>query len=175
MVTIDLVILGMIKARPQSAYDLQKDVEYRNISKWVRISTQSIYSKVIRLEEKGYLESRIEKESKMPEKTIYSITEAGEEYFLKLMKKVAGSIVKVILDFDAVIMSLDLVPDSMRQQLLEQIEDGIVDMKERLEINLNEKEQDKVPLVGMAILKQQYQIAITLQQWMEEFKKEYLE
>lgn len=39
MATIDLIVLGMLKKEPLSAYDLQKLVEYRNISKWVKIST----------------------------------------------------------------------------------------------------------------------------------------
>lgn len=67
MATIDLIVLGMLKKEPLSAYDLQKLVEYRNISKWVKISTPSIYKKVIQLEEKGYISSHIEKEGKMPE------------------------------------------------------------------------------------------------------------
>ena len=46
MATIDLIVLGMLKKEPLSAYDLQKLVEYRNISKWVKISTPSIYKKV---------------------------------------------------------------------------------------------------------------------------------
>lgn len=45
MATIDLIVLGMLKKEPLSAYDLQKLVEYRNISKWVKISTPSIYKK----------------------------------------------------------------------------------------------------------------------------------
>lgn len=57
MAAIDLVVLGMIKKQPLSAYDIQKLVEYRNISKWVKISTPSIYKKVIQLEEKGYIRS----------------------------------------------------------------------------------------------------------------------
>ena len=64
MATIDLIVLGMLKKEPLSAYDLQKLVEYRNISKWVKISTPSIYKKVIQLEEKGYISSHIEREGK---------------------------------------------------------------------------------------------------------------
>ncbi len=45
MSVIDLIVLGMIKEKEQSAYDLQKNVEYRNISKWVKVSTPSIYKK----------------------------------------------------------------------------------------------------------------------------------
>ena len=36
MAAIDLIVLGMIKQQPQSAYELQKNVEYRNISRWVK-------------------------------------------------------------------------------------------------------------------------------------------
>ena len=61
-----------------SAYDIQKLVEYRNISKWVKISTPSIYKKAIQLEEKGLIRGEIVKEGKMPEKAIYSLTEAGD-------------------------------------------------------------------------------------------------
>ena len=45
MATIDLIVLGMLKKEALSAYDLQKQVEYRNISKWVKISTPSIHEK----------------------------------------------------------------------------------------------------------------------------------
>ena len=44
MATIDLIVLGMLKKEALSAYDIQKLVEYRNISKWVKISTPSIYN-----------------------------------------------------------------------------------------------------------------------------------
>ena len=36
MATIDLIVLGILKKEPLSAYDIQKLVEYRNISKWVK-------------------------------------------------------------------------------------------------------------------------------------------
>lgn len=35
MATIDLIVLGILKKESLSAYDIQKIVEYRNISKWV--------------------------------------------------------------------------------------------------------------------------------------------
>ena len=31
MSSIDLVVLGIVLEKPQSAYDIQKDVEYHNI------------------------------------------------------------------------------------------------------------------------------------------------
>lgn len=172
MAAIDLIVLGMIKKKPQSAYELQKNVEYRNISRWVKISTPSIYKKVIQLEAKGYLQSIIQKDGKMPEKAIYSITESGEKHFLYLMEENAGNMINVFLDFNAVIMNLDLVSDDLKQLLLEQIGNKISELKNTLEYNRQEKEH--IPLIGKSILKQQYEIAVTLQEWIDNFKEEYL-
>ena len=90
MATIDLIVLGMLKKEPMGAYDIQKLVEYRNISKWVKISTPSIYKKAIQLEEKGFIKADIVKEGKMPEKAVYSLTSAGEKEFERLMFEIAA-------------------------------------------------------------------------------------
>ena len=58
MATIDLIVLGILKKEPMSAYDIQKLVEYRNISKWVKISTHKKKKKAIQLEEKGLIISK---------------------------------------------------------------------------------------------------------------------
>ena len=84
MATIDLIVLGMLKKGSMGAYDIQKLVEYRNISKWVKISTQSIYKKALQLEEKGFITAEIVKEGKMPEKAVYTLTEKGEREFERL-------------------------------------------------------------------------------------------
>ena len=88
-----------------SAYDIQKLVEYRNISKWVKISTPSIYKKVIQLEERGYIKSNMIKEGKMPEKAVYSLTEAGEQAFESLMLEIASKPIHIFLDFNSVIVN----------------------------------------------------------------------
>lgn len=75
MATIDLIVLGIVKKEPLSAYDIQKLVEYRNISRWVKISTPSIYKKVIQLEQKGFIRGTMIKEGNMAEKAVYSLTE----------------------------------------------------------------------------------------------------
>ena len=64
MATIDLIVLGILKKEPLSAYDIQKLVEYRNISKWVKISTPSIYKKVIQLRKKDTFQVILKKKVK---------------------------------------------------------------------------------------------------------------
>ena len=131
MATIDLIVLGMLKKEPLSAYDLQKLVEYRNISKWVKISTPSIYKKVIQLEEKGYISSHIEKEGKMPEKSVYSLTEKGKQQFEKLMLEISCKPINIFLDFNAVIVNLDSMSRERQQECLDNIESSMEVLKRR--------------------------------------------
>ena len=74
MSSIDLVILGIVLEKPQSAYDIQKDVEYHHFSRWTKISVPSIYRKVLQLSEKGYLQSDIVKGDKFADTTTATST-----------------------------------------------------------------------------------------------------
>ena len=59
MSSIDLVILGIVLEKPQSAYDIQKDVEYHHFSRWTKISVPTIYRNDLHMTEKGYLQSHL--------------------------------------------------------------------------------------------------------------------
>ena len=171
MATIDLIVLGMLKKEALSAYDIQKLVEYRNISRWVKISTPSIYKKVIQLEEKGYIKSSLAREGKMLEKAIYSLTETGEKEFEHLMHEIASQPIRIFLDFNAVIVNLSQLSSEDRQSCLQDIEGNIKVLKSFLEENIREKEQDAdVPETGMAVLRQQYMLAETMETWIVSLK-----
>ncbi len=174
MATIDLIVLGMLKKQALSAYDIQKLVEYRNISKWVRISTPSIYKKVIQLEEKGLLQSVLVRENNMPEKAVYSLTDSGEQEFERLMRELSAQPIRMFLDFNAVIVNLDSVPLEMQKSCIASIEKNVQDLKTYLEENLREKENaPEVPEIGMAVLRQQFVLAETIGIWIEELKKRF--
>ena len=174
MATIDLIVLGMLKKQPLSAYDIQKLVEYRNISKWVKISTPSIYKKVIQLEEKGLLQSVPVRENNMPEKAVYSLTDSGEQEFERLMRELSAQPIRMFLDFNAVIVNLDSVPLEIQKTCIDSIEKNVQDLKTYLEENLREKENaPEVPEIGMAVLRQQFVLAETIGIWIEELKKRF--
>ena len=118
MATIDLIVLGILKKESMSAYDIQKMVEYRNISKWVKISTPSIYKKVIQLEGKGYITSTQVKDGKMPEKAVYTLTDSGNSQFEKLMLDISCKPIHIFLDFNAVIVNLTVYPKIIKNYVL---------------------------------------------------------
>ena len=172
MATIDLIVLGILKKESLSAYDIQKIVEYRNISKWVKISTPSIYKKVIQLEKKGFMKGDIVKEGNMAEKTGYSLTEQGEKQFEKLMLEIASKPVRIFLDFNAVIVNLDSLPKEKQKSCLTEIENNMKTLKGYIEENVSLKEHlPEIPKTGMAVLEQQLILAQALETWIEELKE----
>ena len=174
MATIDLIVLGMLKKQSLSAYDIQKLVEYRNISKWVKISTPSIYKKVIQLEEKGLLQSVPVRENNMPEKAVYSLTDSGEQEFERLMGELSAQPIRMFLDFNAVIVNLDSVSLEMQKTCVANIEKNVRELKMYLEENLREKgNMPDVPEIGMAVLRQQLILAEMIETWISTLKSEF--
>lgn len=174
MATIDLIVLGMLKKQSLSAYDIQKLVEYRNISKWVKISTPSIYKKVIQLEEKGLLQSVPVRENNMPEKAVYSLTDSGEQEFERLMRELSAQPIRMFLDFNAVIVNLGSVPLEMQKTCVANIEKNVRELKMYLEENLREKgNMPDIPEIGMAILRQQLVLAEMIETWISTLKSEF--
>ena len=168
MSNIDLIILGMIKQQSQSAYEIKKNIEYRNISKWVRISEQSIYKKVLQLEQKGYITSRKEKKGNMPDKAVYTVTEEGCNYFNQLMNEISKADVNIFLDFNTIIVNLDLVDYEQKMILIRNIKTKILETKELL----NEKylEREHIPEIGKSIFKQQMDLIASLENWITNFE-----
>ncbi|MBT9777596.1 PadR family transcriptional regulator [Clostridium sp. MCC353] len=171
MAAIDLIVLGILKKEALSAYEIQKLVEYRNISKWVKISTPSIYKKVIQLEEKGLIKGNVVKEGKMPEKAVYSLTEAGEREFDRLMMEIALKPIHIFLDFNAVIVNLDSLPQKKQEMCLSGIEENLNTLRTYLEENITMKEHiSGIPETGMAVLRQQYLLVQAIETWISELK-----
>ena len=159
MSNIDLVLLGLIKQKSQSAYDIKKNIEYRNIPRWVKISEQSIYKKVLQLESKEYIVSHKEKEGNMPDKAIYTITNKGNDYFNKLMNDISNSDVSLYLDFNVIITNLDLVDDEQKKILVSNIKSKIL-----------ESHRQHIPNVGKQMFKQQLALVETLEKWIIDFE-----
>lgn len=171
MSTIDLIVLGILKKEPMGAYDIQKLVEYRNISKWVKISTPSIYKKAIQLEEKGLIKAEIVKEGKMPEKTVYSLTDIGNKEFERLMFEISAKPLHIFLDFNAVIVNLDGLSSENQKLCITDIEKNIKILKNSLEENLRTKKNiPEIPKTGLAVLQQQLVLVEAIETWIISLK-----
>ena len=171
MSSIDLVILGIVLEKPQSAYDIQKDVDYHHFSRWTKISVPSVYRKVIQLNEKGYLKSDIVKGDKFADKAVYSITEKGCAYFEKLMDTYASKPVPLLFDFNVVITNLNKMDKEKALELVAKLRNNIVaSAKSNDEYAANYAD---IPLVGRTIFEQQRLLYHSLLEWLDTFESQY--
>lgn len=119
--SIEIMILGALIERPMSAYEMDKVLEERNIRRWIRISSPSVYRNVIRLCEQGYTEGTVVRESEMPEKTVYTITDAGRERFAALMEEAAALPARVDFGFLPVLANISLVDETTGRALIDEL------------------------------------------------------
>jgi len=173
MSSIDLAILGMVLEKPQSAYDLQKDVDYHQFSRWTKISVPSIYRKVIQLNEEGYLQCNIVKGDKFGDKAVYSITEKGRVYFEELMNTYANQQVSFLFDFNVVITNLNKIGKEQALDLVKKLRNSIT-----ASAKSNDEYAAKyadIPLVGRTIFEQQRMLYHTLLKWLDTFESQFRE
>lgn len=171
MSSIDLVILGIVLEKPQSAYDIQKDVEYHHLSRWTKISVPSIYRKVLQLNEQGYLQSDIVKGDKFADKAIYSITDKGRSYFEQLMDTYANEKVSLLFDFNVVVANLNKIDKERALELVQQLRNNIAaSAKVNDEYAVN---YANIPLVGKTIFEQQRLLYHSLLEWLDTFESQF--
>lgn len=173
MSTIDLILLGALCQSPKSAYDLQKLIEQRNLSRWVKIGSYTVYKKVVLYEDKGYVTGEAVRTGKMPEKTLYTITPSGKKAFVDLMAKFSLAETRIFLDFNAVIVNLALVDDETAAAYIANIKDSIGTTKQQIAQQLAVSNERS--LLGQSILEQQSMLLETLAAWETDFEKRFLE
>lgn len=171
MSAIDLVILGIVLEKPQSAYDIQKDVDYHHLSRWTKISAPSIYRKVLQLNEQGYLQSNIVKGDKFADKAVYSITDKGRSYFEQLMNTYANEKVSLLFDFNVVVANLNKIEKEKALELVQQLRNNITaSAKVNDEYSAN---YANIPLAGKTIFEQQRLLYRSLLEWLDAFESQF--
>ena len=119
--SIEIMILGALIERPMSAYEMDKTLEERNVRRWIRISSPSVYRNVIRLCDEGYADGTVVKEGEMPEKTVYTITDKGRERFAELMDEAAALPARVDFGFLPVLANISLVDQKTGRALIDEL------------------------------------------------------
>jgi DNA-binding PadR family transcriptional regulator len=97
------VLMGLIAQKPLNPYEIQHILNKKNIRDWFPIAESSVYAGIRSLHEKGYLQGEGQKESNMPEKTVYRLTEDGSAVLQESLEHTLSS-----LDLDLISFNLGL-------------------------------------------------------------------
>ncbi len=79
----DLVLLGLILEKDCCGYDIITQIRERELDRWAKISTSTVYTRLAKLEKTGFILGHIEREGNRPERTVYSLAEKGLDLFRK--------------------------------------------------------------------------------------------
>ena len=87
----DLVLLGLILEHERSGYDIITDIRDRELDRWAKISTSTVYNRLITLEKNGCIVGHSERDGNRPERMVFNITDKGREVLRKeVLKHLTG-------------------------------------------------------------------------------------
>lgn len=167
--SIEIMILGALMERPMSAYEMDKEMEIRNVRRWIRISSPSVYRNLIRLYDEGYADGRVVKEGEMPEKTIYSITEKGIERLRELMHKTASQPVRVDYGFLPITANLCWIDEEEGRGLIAELIESHRATAERVEKMIPDYDRLEARAT-MDLCAQTYRLVAD---WLEKYEHEF--
>ncbi|AGX44406.1 putative transcriptional regulator [Clostridium saccharobutylicum DSM 13864] len=166
--SINLIILGYLQHKEKSAYEMVKEFDIWNLTKWLKISNPSIYKNIIKLCDNGYLNSRTVKEGEMPEKTLYSLNEKGNLYFNELMEESSKHIGNIYLEFNAFLVNIENLPEEKRKEYLKNFKEKAEERRAFVDSVYNhEKQHGEKPGSEFLILDLYNEFYNVLQKWSE--------
>ena len=105
-----LVILGFLRRRPLYGYEIKHMIE-QVMGDWTNIAFGSIYFALRKLAEEGFIEKvGTEQEGGRPSRTVYQITDAGREEFLRLLREVWHEVEPQYFAFDIGLSFMEALP-----------------------------------------------------------------
>jgi DNA-binding PadR family transcriptional regulator len=118
-----LVILGFLRNAALYGYQIKRMIE-QVMGDWTSIAFGSIYFALRKLAEDGYVEKvGTEQEGSRPSRTIYQITAAGREEFLRLLREVWSNVERQYFTFDIGLTFIGaLEPDEVKGYLRRRVE-----------------------------------------------------
>lgn len=108
--TVRLVILGLLRERPLYGYEIKQIIE-EHMSDWTSIAFGSIYFALDKLADEKFVEKvGVEQEGKRPSRSVYQITAAGRDEFLRLLREEWRQVERQYFSIDICLFFLERLP-----------------------------------------------------------------
>lgn len=107
---VEVILLSVVNERPSYAYEINKEIDFRDMRGWVRIGVTSIYQALKKLEEKGLVYSQTEMGDRMPDRKRYYITDSGKAALIETSKRLLSNPEWYYLDLNVGLAASALLP-----------------------------------------------------------------
>ena len=171
---ISTLIIGILYEKERNPYEITKMLKELKLRKWFNIADSTVYATINSLKKNSLIDGKSSKDSRFPEKTIYSITTEGE---FELHNTISSYLEKTDPDgakFDIAILLLHhLSRDEVLQKLkikLENLERSTFEIKNQI---LNLERESSVAFTGTLMLKHRLYMAETEIRTIREIIREF--
>jgi DNA-binding PadR family transcriptional regulator len=114
-----LTVLCLLRVRPMHPYELQRRIRDWHKDEFLDLKRGSLYHAIERLHRQGAIDPvETTRTGRRPERTVYRLTEAGEQQMLTWLQEMLARPVREPTQFFAALSFLShLPPESVREQL----------------------------------------------------------
>jgi DNA-binding PadR family transcriptional regulator len=147
-----MVILGLLREQPLHGYELKHIIE-EHMGDWTSIAFGSIYFALGKLSEEGFVEvASVEQEGNRPSRSVYQITDAGREAFMRLLREGWQQVERQYFDFDVCLFFMRYLPSNEVRTYLQRRRAILEEVLSHIESHRAEQlSQPEVPALAGAI------------------------
>jgi len=132
----ELLLLGLLRKREMHGYQLSEFME-AHLGLFFDIKKATTYNLLGKMEEKGWIASREEREGKRPPRRVYAITPEGEALFQELLRAALPEYRRAAFPGNVPILFMDALPSEELEELLDRRRDAICERIVALETHLD--------------------------------------
>lgn len=119
-----LTILSLLNEKPMHPYEMRRLIRHRAKDEHIELKPGSLYRTIEQLERTGMVEAtERSREGRFPERTVYSITEAGRDELEEWLRELLSSLQK---DLPQSLAALTFLPSLTTQDVCSQLEKRVV-------------------------------------------------
>jgi len=148
-----LILLGILahSKKPIHGYEIKQVLKRWAVGEYANISYGSIYYNLEKMEKEGLVQSKTVRDSKRPERKLYTITNKGRKEFVRLLRKNYFEIEKIFFKFD---VGVGFMPALPKKDVLEALNRRIKYVENMIEMHrkVRDKIEKTAPFFAVAIL-----------------------
>lgn len=154
-----LAILVYLGERPRHPYEIASDMRMRHQHDSIKLNYGSLYSVIANLEKHGLIEvQETMREGKRPERTVYTITDAGRRESVDWLSELLSAPVKEYHDFEAALSLIGALPPDEVADLLRKRLSALEFQLRSRGVLLDSRDPDALP--RMFVLENEYTQAL---------------
>ncbi len=115
----EAALLGLLSEGEKHPYQIEKDVQYRDMRFWTELSMSAIYKALSKLEFMNFVESAMEISDENRARKVYRLTPEGEEAFTEKIRELLQEPEHLRWQADVAFYNLDMLKKEEQISLLQ--------------------------------------------------------